>query len=223
MNVKQKPLIVAITGASGSIYGLRFVRAVTELGYSIALTISESAALVMREELGIEIANLKTSDFLASLFPQETLNRITYYPYFEMTAPIASGSYPTQGMVIIPSSTTAFARIANGISQSLIERAAECTIKEGRKLVIVPRETPLSAIHLENLLKLARLSVRIVPAIPAFYSGAQTIEELVDFVIGKVLDQFEITHTLYPRWTGSDTQHNSEKEKGAQPWAENLS
>ncbi len=221
--IQKKPLVVAITGASGSIYGLRFVRAVTELGYSIALTISESAVLVMREELGIEIASLKNSDFLVSLFPQETLDRIAYYPYHQMTAPIASGSYPTQGMVIIPSSTASFARIANGISQSLIERAAECTIKEGRKLVIVPRETPLSAIHLENLLKLARLGVRIVPAIPAFYSGAQTIEELVDFVIGKVLDQFEVTHTLYPRWTGSDTQRHSEKEKGAQPWTENLS
>jgi 4-hydroxy-3-polyprenylbenzoate decarboxylase len=213
-NMTKKPLIVAITGASGSIYGLRFVRAVTELGHSIALTISESAALVLREELGIEISNLKTSDFLTSLFPQETLDRISYYPYHQMTAPIASGSYPTQGMVIIPSSTATFARIANGISQSLVERAAECVIKEGRKLVLVPRETPLSAIHLENLLKLARLGVRIVPAIPAFYSGAQKIEELVDFVIGKVLDQFEIPHALYPRWTGSRSEVTSPLQFG---------
>ena len=200
--MQKKPLVVAITGASGSIYGLRFVKAVTELGYSVALTVSESASLVMREELGIEIPSIKNSDFLSRLFHPETLARVTYYPYSEMTAPIASGSYPTQGMVIIPSSTATFARIANGISQSLVERAAECAIKEGRKLVIVPRETPLSAIHLENLLKLARLGVRVVPAIPAFYSGAQKIEELVDFVVGKVLDQLEISHTLYPRWVG---------------------
>ena len=219
--MQKKPLVVAITGASGSIYGLRFVRAVAELGHSIALTVSESAALVLREELGIEIASLKNSDFLSSLFPQATLDHIAYYPHYQMTAPIASGSYPTQGMVIIPSSTATFARIASGISQSLIERAAECAIKEGRKLVIVPRETPLSAIHLENLLKLARLGVRVVPAIPAFYSGAQKIEELVDFVVGKVLDQLEIPHALYRRWTGTDVQNQSEKE--AHSWTKNLS
>ena len=132
-----------------------------------------------------------------------------------MKAPIESGSYPTIGMVIIPTSTTCFSKIANGISESLIERAAECMIKEGRRLVVVPRETPLSAIHLENLLKLSRLGVRVVPAIPAFYSGAQTIEELVDFVVGKVLDQLEIPHALYQRWTGS------QKVKGVIQWQEN--
>ena len=195
--------MVAITGASGSIYGLRLVKAVTELGHRIALTLSHAAGLVVREELGIDI-NVKDSSCLAKLFNPETLSLISYYPEHEMTAPIASGSYPTKGMVVVPSSTTCFSKIANGISETLIERAAECMIKEGRKLVIVPRETPLSAIHLENLLKLARLGVRIVPAIPAFYSGAQRIEELVDFVIGKVLDQLEIPHALYRRWTGSE-------------------
>jgi flavin prenyltransferase len=210
---QKKPLIVAITGASGSIYGLRLVRAVAELGHSVALTVSESAALVLREELGAEITSLQNSDFLQSLFPQNILDRISYYPHHQMTAPIASGSYPNQGMVIIPSSTATFARIANGISQSLVERAAECVIKEGRRLVIVPRETPLSAIHLENLLKLARLGVRIVPAIPAFYSGAQKVDELVDFVVGKVLDQLEIPHALYRRWTGSEVKPDLEKEK----------
>ena len=196
-----------MTGASGSIYGLRFVKAVTELGQPIALSISHAAGLVLREELGIEV-DVKNSSCLSKLFQSETLELISYYPEHEMTAPIASGSYPTKGMVVIPSSTTCFAKIANGISESLIERAAECTIKEDRKLVIVPRETPLSAIHLENLLKLARLGVSVVPAIPAFYSGAQKIEELVDFVIGKVLDQFEIQHTLYRRWTGSESNIN---------------
>ena len=93
--------------------------------------------------------------------------------------------------------------IASGISQNLIHRAADCVIKEGRKLVIVPRETPLNAIHLENMLKLARLGVRIVPAMPGFYSGAEKIEDLIDFMAGKVLDQLGISHTLYPRWVGS--------------------
>ena len=199
----QKPLVVAITGASGSIYGLRFVKAVTELGLPVTLTISHAAGLVIREELGLEI-DVKDSSCLSKLFTPETAKLISYYPEHEMTAPIASGSYPTKGMVVVPSSTTCFSKIANGISESLIERAAECVIKEGRKLVVVPRETPLSAIHLENLLKLARLGVRVVPAIPAFYSGAQKIEELVDFVVGKVLDQVEIPHALYRRWTGSE-------------------
>lgn len=202
--MNQPPYIVAITGASGAIYGLRFVRAITELGHPIALTVSEPARLVMREELGMATPPLNHPDFLARLFDAGTRALISYYPKDDLTAPIASGSYPTKGMVIIPSSTTTFARIANGISQSLVERAAECMIKEGRRLVIVPRETPLSAIHLENLLKLARLGVRVVPAAPAFYAGAQRIEDLVDFVIGKVLDQLEIPHAMYRRWTGPE-------------------
>lgn len=198
--ISVKPLVVAITGASGSVYGLRFVKVVTELGIPITLTISNAAGLVIREELGIDLEGRAQ---IEKLFDPETIANISYYAEEEMTAPIASGSYPTRGMVVIPSSTTSFAKIANGISDTLIERAAECTIKEGRRLVVVPRETPMSAIHLENLLKLTRLGVRVVPAIPAFYSGAQKIEELVDFVIGKVLDQLEIPHTLYPRWIGS--------------------
>ncbi len=178
--MNKKPYVVAITGASGSIYGLRFVRAITELGHSIVLTISEAARIVMREELEIEIPDLKNPAFLSNLFPSESLKLISYYPYSDLTAPIASGSYPTRGMIVIPASTTCFSKIAAGISDTLIERAAECTIKEGRKLVLVPRETPLSALHLEHLLKLARIGVRIVPAIPGFYSGAQKIEELID-------------------------------------------
>jgi 4-hydroxy-3-polyprenylbenzoate decarboxylase len=201
--MNQVPYVVAITGASGAIYGLRFVQTITQLGHSIALTISEAARIVLREELGIEISDLRNPKFLRDLFPSDCLARISYFPFDDLTAPIASGSYPTRGMAVIPSSTSTFSKIANGVSESLIDRAAECTIKEGRKLVVVPRETPLSAIHLENLLKLARLGVRVVPAIPGFYSGAQKIEELVDFVVGKVLDQFEIPHTLYRRWTGS--------------------
>ncbi|MBI1978210.1 MAG: UbiX family flavin prenyltransferase [Candidatus Omnitrophica bacterium] len=198
----KKPLIVAITGASGSVYGIRFAKVVTELGWPITLTISHAAGMVIREELSIDI-DVKDPACIKDLFEPQTCELISYYPEHEMTAPIASGSYPTKGMVVIPTSTTCFSKIANGISDSLIERAAECVIKEGRKLVVVPRETPLSAIHLENLLKLARLGVSVVPAIPAFYSGAQKIEELVDFIIGKVLDQLEIPHTLYRRWIGS--------------------
>ena len=197
----QKPLVVAITGASGSVYGLRLVQAVTELGLPITLTFSHAAGLVIHEEHGVKI-DVKDRSCVSQLFSPELIPLISYYPEHEMMAPIASGSYPSRGMVIVPTSTTCFAKIANGISEGLIERAAECMIKEGRTLVIVPRETPLSAIHLENLLKLARVGVKVVPAIPAFYSGAQQMDELIDFVVGKILDQLEIPHALYRRWVG---------------------
>ncbi len=221
--VPIKPFAVAITGASGSLYGLRFVRAITELGHPIALTISEAARIVMHEELGIEIPDLKdpaSKKVILEIFnrgsPMKALgddSLISYYPYSDLTAPIASGSYPTRGMIVIPASTTCFSKIAAGISDTLIERAAECTIKEGRKLVLVPRETPLSALHLEHLLKLARIGVRIVPAIPGFYSGAQKIEELIDFVVGKALDQLDVEHMLYARWTGSRAKEDKWTEK----------
>src|SRR3989338_9149032 len=165
----------------------------------MALVISASAKTVIHEELNIDLGDLKEPK-LERLFRPCTLESLTYYFYGDFTAPVASGSYPTEGMLVVPCSTTTLARIAGGISQTLVERAAECTIKEGRKLVLVPRETPLSAIHLENMLKLARLGVAIVPAMPAFYAGAKALDEMIDFMVGKVLDQMGIPHTLFKRW-----------------------
>ena len=166
------------------------------------------AKTVIREELNVDLGSLKVgaiheSPLLEKLFDSQTLSKISYYYHGDFTSPIASGSYPTEGMLIVPTSTTTLGRIAAGISQSLIERAAECIIKEGRKLVLVPRETPLSAIHLENMLKLSRIGVGIVPAMPGFYSGQKSIDEMVDFVVGKALDYIGIQHTLFARWTGS--------------------
>jgi flavin prenyltransferase len=201
--MNQKPIIVAITGASGSVYGLRLVYVLAELGHQIALTVSEGARVVMREEHGLMLRTIENDEFLRGLYPEHVINRITYYAPGNLAAPIASGSYPTRGMFVMPASTNTFSKMANGISDTLVERAAECVMKEGRQLIVVPRETPLSAIHLENLLKLARLGVRIVPAVPGFYAGAHQVDELVDFVVGKTLDQLQIEHTLYRRWTGS--------------------
>jgi len=200
--MKAKPTVVGITGASGVLYGIRFVQVLAELGYEIALVISDAAALVIREELGVLLGDLAEKSALKDLFELSILDRISLYPNHDLTAPIASGSYPTHGMVIIPCSTGTLGHLASGASTNLIHRAAECTMKEGRRLVVVPRETPLSVIQLENLLKLARAGVRILPATPAFYSGAQTIQDLVDFLVGKVLDAMEIPHAVYPRWTG---------------------
>ena len=186
----MKPYIVAITGASGVVYGLRLLEVLGEQKVPVELVVSDTAKIVMREEMGSE----------ARLPEVSRLLRI--HDFRDFTAPIASGSYPTEGMIIVPCSMGTLGAIASGLSQNLIHRATDCTIKEGRKLILVPRETPLSAIHLENMLRLARLGVKIVPPMPAFYSGQKNIGDLVDFVVGKILDQMNIPHMLYPRWVG---------------------
>ena len=199
----MKPYIVALTGARGVLYGLRIVKTLAELGHSIALVVSEPARLVLHEEMQTPSSAFTKAEDFKNILSSEVLDRVTIYSPRDFTAPIASGSYPVAGMIIAPCSMGTLGAIASGLSQNLIHRAADCVIKEGRRLVIVPRETPLSAIHLENMLKLARLGVRVVPAMPAFYSGAAGLDDMIDFVAGKALDQLEIPHTLYPRWTGS--------------------
>ncbi|PIQ87407.1 MAG: aromatic acid decarboxylase [Candidatus Omnitrophica bacterium CG11_big_fil_rev_8_21_14_0_20_45_26] len=202
MSKQKKPFVVAITGASGAVYGVRLMEVLAQAGESIAFTMSNPAKTVIQEEMGINLGHLENPD-LYRLWQPEILKQITYYHHGDFTAPIASGSYPTKGMFVVPCATTSLARIATGISQTLVERAAECIIKEGRKLVLVPRETPLSAIHLENMLKLARLGVHIVPAMPGFYAGLKDIQETVDFVVGKALDVMDVPHSLFRRWIGS--------------------
>ncbi len=197
----MKPYIVAFTGASGILYGTRLVQVLAEMGNTVELIISESARLVIREETGCLLKSFTDKEDLEKLLGDSIKNVRAYSPR-DFTAPVASGSYPTQGMIVAPCSMGTLGAVASGISQNLIHRAADCILKEGRKLVLVPRETPLHAIHLENMLKLSRLGARIVPAMPAFYSGAKTIRDLVDFMVGKILDQMEIAHGLYPRWTG---------------------
>ncbi len=198
----MKPMIVAMTGASGAAYGVRVVQALVQAGRKVALVISEPARLVIREELQISPASYSKPEALESLFGASIRGQLEVYSPKDFTAPIASGSYPTEGMVIVPCSMGTLGALAAGLSQNLIHRAADCILKESRRLVIVPRETPLHAGHLENMLKLARLGARIVPAMPGFYSGVKTVEELVDFMAGKILDQLDVPHTLYPRWTG---------------------
>lgn len=200
----MKPVVVAFTGASGIVYGLRTVQVLTAQGYPVELIVSEAARLVLREETQHPAgAYTRTEDF-KNIFPEESLKLLKVHSPKDFTASIASGSYPTSGMIVTPCSMGTLGAIASGLSQNLIHRAADCTIKEGRRLVLVPRETPLSAIHLENMLKLARLGVRIVPAMPAFYSGANGLDEMIDFMVGKTLDQLDVQHALYPRWTGSN-------------------
>ncbi len=187
----MKPYVVAVTGASGAVYAERLLEVLGERNIPVELVISDTAKKVIAEESNGNFAFLENS------------KSIRVYNFYDFTASIASGSYPTAGMVIIPCSMGTLGAIAAGLSQNLIHRAADCTIKEGRKLILVPRETPLSAIHLENMLKLSRLGVRIVPPMPAFYSARNTVRDLIDFVVGKVLDQMDLTHMLFPRWVGN--------------------
>ncbi len=192
----MKPYIVAITGASGAVYGVRLLEVLAEQKVPVELVISDTAKFVMKEE-GQVLASGTGPGSESGPVPF-----VTIHDFRDFTAPIASGSYPTEGMVIVPCSMGTLGAIASGLSQNLIHRAADCTIKEGRKLILVPRETPLSAIHLENMLKLARLGVKIVPPMPAFYTNQKSIQDLVDFVVGKILDQMGVPHMLYPRWVG---------------------
>jgi len=198
----MKPMIVAMTGASGAAYGVRVVQSLVQAGRDVALVISEAARLVIHEELQIHPASFTRPEALEAVFGSSIRGHLEVYSPRDFTAPIASGSYPTEAMVIVPCSMGTLGALASGLSQNLIHRAADCVLKESRRLVIVPRETPLHAGHLENMLKLARLGARIVPAMPGFYSGVKTVDELVDFMAGKILDQLDIAHTLYPRWTG---------------------
>ena len=191
-------LVVAITGASGGIYGLRLMQELLAAGARVSLLTSGCGLAVLKEECGIDWAGADAigqavRDHFAS-------DRITWYAEDDFFSPIASGSAAPDAMIVCPCSMGTLARIAVGISGNLLERTADVMLKEGRPLVLVPRETPLSAIHLENMLKLARLGVRIVPAMPAFYQRPQTVEDQVDFVVGKVLDQVGVAHALFTRW-----------------------
>jgi len=199
----MKSTIVAMTGASGTVYGIHLVRALVSAGRPVSLVLSDSARLVIREEQGITLKSLTSIEELSRVFGPDIKGKVEAFSFKDFTAPIASGSFPVQDMVIVPCTMGTLGSIAGGLSQNLIHRAADCILKEGRRLILVPRETPLNAIHLENMLKLTRLGVRMVPAMPGFYSGAQSVEDLVNFVVGKILDQMDIAHTLYPRWTGS--------------------
>ena len=181
-------LIVAITGASGVIYGKRFLEALKEKNVETHLIISKAGEKMLQYELGVA---------------RKDLERLASHVYDEdlLTAPIASGSFITDGMAIIPCSMKTVAGIAHGYSENLILRAADVTLKEKRKLIIVPRETPLNAIHLRNLLELAMQGVAVIPAMPAFYHKPEKIEDLVDFIVGKVLDTLGIEHNLFKRWS----------------------
>ncbi|WP_127585282.1 UbiX family flavin prenyltransferase [Paenibacillus koleovorans] len=192
-----KPWIVGITGASGAVYGVRLVETLLERDIPVHLLITDAGWRVLHEELDWSAG--RRQETIAEKFT----GPVRYYPIQDIGASVASGSFLTSGMVIVPCSMGTLSGIATGASDNLLERAADVVLKEGRKLFLVPRETPLHAIHLENMLKLVRMGARIIPAMPAFYQKPQSMDELVDFMVGKVLDSMEIEHQLYRRWGDS--------------------
>lgn len=197
--------IVAVTGASGSLYAERLIKALLKAGKNIRFLISEPGRLVVKDELGWEVP----SDFTqAQIYLREKFgclkgsNRINYYDYKDIGAQIASGSAMTKGMIIIPCSMSTLSGIACGASNNLIERAADVMLKEKRPLIVVPRETPLNTIHLRNMLTLAEAGASLLPAMPAFYHQPESINDLADFIAGRVLDLLQIEHDLFNRWEG---------------------
>jgi flavin prenyltransferase len=199
--MRSRHIVVAITGASGAVYGLKLCKELLRAGARLTLLMSSVGQQVVAEECGLDWRG-NEADVSLSLreYFQAGGEDISFYAEDNFLAPIASGSNAPDAMVVCPCSMGTLARIAAGNSGSLLERCADVMLKEGRPLVLVPRETPLSEIHLENMLKLARMGVKIVPPMPAFYHHPRCIDDLVDFVVGKVLDQLDIEHTLFKRW-----------------------
>lgn len=200
MVTSAKRWVVGITGASGSVYGIRMIEALLEQGIRVHLIITEAGWRVLKEEAGWETTKRQAA--LEARFGAAAAagGALRYHPVADIGASIASGSFRVDGMVIMPCSMGTLSGIAHGSSDNLMTRAADVMMKEGRPLLIVPRETPLTAIHLENMLKLARLGVRIIPAMPAFYYRPQSMSDMIDFMVGKVLDNMQLSHDLYRRW-----------------------
>jgi len=188
--------IVAITGASGVVYGTTLVNELLQKGIEVHLVVSRPACIVMEQELGWNLGDSPEKE-LGKYFPK---GQLFLYNNADIAARLASGSFITDGMVIVPCTMSTLSAVSNGLSNNLIERAADVMLKERRPLVLVPRETPLSSIHLRNMLQLSDMGAAIVPAMPAFYHRPETIEEMVSFMTGKILDVMKIPNQTFKRY-----------------------
>lgn len=199
---------VGITGASGHAYAEALVRALVQAGHGVDLAITEAGCQVLEHELGVDAG--ARGEKLASALPgwlgDDVASSVRAFELGEVGAPPSSGTAMTGGSILIPCSMGTLARVSAGFSSNLVERAADVSLKEGRRLVVVPRETPLSEIHLENLLRLRRLGALVLPAMPGFYHRPQTIADLVGHVVGKVLDALGVDHRVSARWAGLDAE-----------------
>ncbi len=205
--LKDIPIILGISGASGTVYGLRLLDFLLKNYFKVELVFSGSAFKVSQHELDLHFSSnpeILKQQVLSHLHLENSEN-LNVWSSDDIAASISSGSYKTNGMIIIPASMGTIGAIASGTSDNLLTRAADVCLKERRKLILVPREMPFSSIHLENLLKLSQNGGIIAPACPGFYNNPKTVEENIDFVVGKVLDLMGIENELFTRWQ----KHNS--------------
>ncbi|HEV3122074.1 MAG TPA: flavin prenyltransferase UbiX [Isosphaeraceae bacterium] len=191
------PLCLAMTGASGAPFAVRLLHVLCQAGHAVHLTMSPSGAQVLREETGIAV---DLERFNVSAFGRLDPGKVVYHHHTDFNAGIASGSFRTGGMVVAPCSMGTLASIAHGISSNLITRAADVHLKERRRLILVPRECPLSVVHLENMLSATRAGAVILPAMPGWYHRPRKLEDLVDFVVSRICDQLGIDNALVRRW-----------------------
>ena len=200
-------LVVAFTGASGAPYGVRLLEVLLHAGRTVHLTLSPAAVEVIERELErkVSLARFDLRDLLGDSAALAFADRVRYHDYRDFQSGIASGSFLTGGMVICPCSMGTVGAIANGLSQNLIHRAADVHLKEKRKLILVPRETPLHLIQLRNLTACAEAGAVILPAMPAFYTRLKSLRDAVDFVVGRVCDQLGVEHQLLERWGERET------------------
>ncbi len=198
-----RTIAVGITGASGAIYAVRTVAALLACGARVDLVASDFGRRLLRDELGQGATIDRLPDYLADTYGDGVrAGTLTVHSNRDVGASIASGSYACDGMVIVPCSMKTLAGVAHGLSRTLIERAADVMLKERRPLVIVPRETPMSLPQLRNMVACAEAGALVLPAMPAFYQGPRTLDDLADFIAGKILSAIGVPHELYPPWTG---------------------
>jgi 4-hydroxy-3-polyprenylbenzoate decarboxylase len=201
-------LVLAMTGASGAAYGTRLLEVLLRAGRSVHLVLSPAGAEVMEQESGrkVRTERFDLGDLLDAAAVANCLGHVHHYDYRDFRAGIASGSFLTAGMVICPCSMGTAAAVAHGLSQNLIHRAADVHLKERRPLILVPRETPLGLVQLRNLAACAEAGAVVLPAMPAFYTHPATVQDLVDFIVGRICDHLGIEHGLFPRWGGDSVE-----------------
>ncbi|MEU6662374.1 UbiX family flavin prenyltransferase [Streptomyces sp. NPDC046821] len=210
----RRPWIVGVSGASGTPYAAAVLRALLEAGESVDLVVSRASRLTLLDETGIAFRDAHWQADLGEWLARgadgkpgayvvgDALDDVRYWAAGDLAAGPSSGSYPAKGMIIVPASTACVAGVALGLSKDLLQRAASVTLKEGRKLVVAVRETPLNGQTLKHLVALDEAGAVVLPASPAFYAGATHIQDLVDFVAGRALDAVGVPHRLYRRWEG---------------------
>ncbi len=207
-------LVLAITGASGAAYAVRLLDVLLAAGRDVGVVISPSGAAVIKQELGLtlNLESVARADLLPKAQNETRRRSFHYFHYQDLMAPIASGSCLTAGMVICPCSGSTLAAISHSLGTNLIHRAAEVHLKERRKLIVVPRETPLSLPQIDNMRRATEAGAVVLPASPGFYHGAKTIEDLIDFVVARLCDQLGVEHNLIRRWgSKNSTAENAEK------------